>query len=186
MFKDVVSPTKLVTERRYEVQRTNNFEFFVANLPSGGDASRDLTTAVETFALPTISTEPTELHLGNSSVKVASTKAVFGEGSLVLKDFIIADTEAIILAWQKLVYDVENDHFGFAADYKRQAKVIEYSPNGEYSRVWVLDGCWPSSADFGELNNEAGDKKQVTVTIQYDKAYRVMDNTSLTVPTIAI
>lgn len=168
MAKYVLGADFLASNRDYEVQRTNNFQ-----VQFNIDGAETLMFAVESFPLPTIANEPLELPHGNTRVKVAG-QASFEGGDLVVKDFIVADTEKVIEQWRRKVYDPETDQIGWAADYKVTGYVYEFSPDGSVSRTWKLLGCWPSSVSYGELSNDGSDKKQITITITYDKAIRQM------------
>ena len=61
---------------------------------------------------------------------------------------------------------------GLAEEYKCDAVVREYTPNGEQYRSWRLVGCWPSGIDYGDMSYDDGGEKQLSVTITYDFAYR--------------
>jgi hypothetical protein len=169
MGKFILGADALSATRNYEVQRNNNFQVSFAGI----EGAETLTLAVDSFALPTIANEPIELSHGNSKVKVAGG-ATFEGGDLVVKDFIIADTEKIVENWRKQVYNAETDAIGWAADYKKQGLVSEFSPDGTVERSWTLKGCWPSSVAYGEFSNDGADKKTITVTIAFDKAVRNM------------
>ena len=163
---DTLGASHLATEG-WEVQRSNNFEISIADV--GG---RTLTLAVESGFLPSEENEIIELNYGNSKVKVAGIVS-FQDGSLVLKDAIAQDIEKIIVDWRKLVYDPETDKIGFAVNYKKQARVIQYAPDGTMERTWKIIGAWPSNVEYGELNYTSSEKKTITVTLAYDKALRV-------------
>lgn len=154
-----------LSARKYETQRQNNFEIQISDL------SEDIMFAVVSFPLPTRANNVIEVPYGNAPIKVAGT-ATFTGGDLVLRDFMEADIEAKIDAWQKQVYNPDDGSIGWAADYKRQATVYEYSPDGQFIRTWTLEGCWPSSVAYGNLDNTSGDLKQITITLEYDRAYR--------------
>lgn len=166
MGKFIMGADHLSKSRNYEVQRTNNFQ-----VQFDIDNSETLTFAVSSFPLPTIANEPIEISYGNSKVKVAG-QASFEGGDLVVHDFIVADTEKVVESWRKKVYDQEADKVGWAADYKKTGIVYEFSPDGSVSRSWKLTGCWPSSVSYGELSNDGSDKKTITITISFDKAFR--------------
>lgn len=168
---ETLGASHLATEN-WEVQRQNNFEISIADV--GG---RTLTLSVESGFLPAESNEIIELNFGNSKVKVAGI-ANFEDGTLVLKDVIEKDTEQIIVDWRKQVYDPETDKVGLAVNYKKQARVIQWAPDGSMERTWKIIGAWPSTVNYGTLDYTASDKKTIEVTITYDKAIRVPGNSS--------
>lgn len=154
--------------RSYEVQRTNNFEVVFQGL------SDTVTLAVASCSIGTESNEPLELPYGNTRVKVAGQTS-FDDVSLVVNDFIKADLEKEIVAWRNQVYNPKNDAIGWAEDYKRVGRLYQFAPDGTCDRVYYLQGCWPSSVEISEFNYDGADKKQLTLTISVDKAYRIVD-----------
>ena len=162
-----LGPMHLSNTRDYEAQRSNNFEVTFAGL---GD---DITLNVISFPLPTITNTPLEISHGNSKVKVAG-QTEYEAGELVIRDGIGADVEGQLVEWRRKVYKAETDQIGYAADYKQNATIYEFAPDGSHVRTWKLLGCWPSSLNPGELSNESSDIKQITCTVEYDKAYRVL------------
>ena len=162
-------PMHMSNVKTYEVQRTNWFYVTIA-LKIPGVVDNDITLAVESITLPSVTNDPIELAYGNSKVKVAG-QATFDDVSLVVKDFIEADIELALSKWRKQVYDPQTDLMGWAATYKKNASVTQYGPDGTKLRKWILEGVWPSNLDLGELNYDGGDKKIITMALAVDKAY---------------
>lgn len=161
-----LSPMHLSNSRPYEIQRSNNFEIVFEGL------SQDIMLNAVSLPFPEISNSPLEISHGNSKVKVAG-QAEFSEGEFVVRDAIEADTEGQLWAWRAKVYDPETDKIGFAADYKRNGTAYQYAPDGSIVRTWKLIGCWPTSFNAGEMNNEDNSLKNISMNISYDKAYPV-------------
>ena len=166
----------------YEIQRTNNFEFVVMdinNILRAGmrdtsanriaNAQEILRMSVSSAAIPHFSQNPIEVKRGNSTLKYAGVPS-FNEGSLTLIDYIGADTKAILMAWQNLSYNVQTEKVGLITDYKKDAYLIEYSPDMQIVRQWKLHGCWISNITEPEYSSEGNDKHTISVTIQYDRA----------------
>ena len=166
----------------YEIQRTNNFEFDVMdinNILRAGmrdtsanriaNAQEILRMSVSSAAIPHFSQNPIEVKRGNSTLKYAGVPS-FNEGSLTLIDYIGADTKAILMAWQNLSYNVQTEKVGLITDYKKDAYLIEYSPDMQIVRQWKLHGCWISNITEPEYSSEGNDKHTISVTIQYDRA----------------
>lgn len=159
-----IGPMHLSNTRRYEVQRTNNFEVVFEGL------SEDVTLAVASSSMPNITNEPIEISHGNSKVKVAG-QANFEDISLVVNDFIVADIEMQLYEWRKSVFDPETMKVGWAEKYKRNGRLYQYGPDGTVQRTWRLIGCFPTGFESSEMNYEGSDKKQVTLPISIDQAY---------------
>ena len=167
----------------YEPQRNNNFEVYIY-LPAilaGGDAGRTeefrkyITLSTQSFALPEYDVQAASYSHNNVNVKMAGAVNVTGEGTLDCIDYIGADVEGILYAWQNLVYSPETGQIGWAYNYKTDAKVLEYSADGACLASWILRGVWPSRVQPGSgLNKDggAGSIKHVQVTLQYDLGYR--------------
>jgi hypothetical protein len=162
----------------YEVQRTNNFEVIlsgIGEITGNVNDTRTITLSVNSFFLPSEESSSQELHYGNTLVKVAGTVNYSG-GSLVVKDVISEneDVENIIIAWRKSVYDPSSDKVGLGYNYKKDARVIQYAPDGTIERTWKLLGVWPRAVNYGNLDyGSGGSIKQIEVQLEYDKAIRV-------------
>lgn len=150
----------------FEVQRTNNFEIQIENVSN----SRILTLAVASAFLPTESNEVISLNYNNTTITVAGKANANGSGSLVIRDLIQQDIEAMLDEWRATVYNKDTDAIGFAFDYKKPAKVTQCAPDGTLLRTWTLEGCWPSSVDYGQVSYDSPGVKTVSITLQYDKA----------------
>ena len=167
----------------YEVQRTNNFEIILSGLGEiTGNASdtRTIKLAIESGFLPSEENTVQELNYFNTNIKVAGT-ATYSGGSIVVKDIISqgSDIESIIVAWRKAVYDptpnsATTDRIGLAFNYKTDARVVQYAPDGSMERTWKLLGVWPSSVNYGNLEyGSGGSIKTIEIALQYDKAIRI-------------
>ena len=118
-----------------------------------------------------------EIKRGNSTMKFAGTPT-FNDGTLKCNDYVGAKTKDVLLAWQRMAYDVENDVVELAGNYKRNCTLVEYAP--DFSRVirqWTLYGCWVKSLSEGSFSHESNDKRSIDVTIVYDRAVPTNYNT---------
>lgn len=177
----------------FEPQRENNFEFVVTDIDgivragmqgNESDSIKRIKNAQEIISLSVVSTSvphfsqnAIEVKRGNSTLKFAGTPT-FDTGSLVVNDWIGADTKSILQAWQNLSYNVRTEKVGLVSEYKKDCYLIEYSPDGQVVRQWRMHGCWISRLSEGEYNAEGNGKKQISAEIQYDRAE--IDVTGLT------
>ena len=164
---DVLGAAHLATAG-WEIQRNNNFEISIEGV--GND--RLLTLSVVSGSLPSESNQPISVQYGNSNIKVARTYEIQA-GNLVVRDIIQKDVERMIDQWRATVYNKETDQVGFAANYKKQARITQFAPDGTYERVWKLVGVWPSSVSYGDVGQESNGLKTISITLEYDKAYLV-------------
>ena len=79
------------------------------------------------------------------------------------------------MAWQALAYNVYTRKGGRMKDYKKNATLIEYTQDFEQIRSWTLYGCWISNISESEFDKESDGKRQITATIQYDRAEMNLD-----------
>ena len=157
------------TDPAYEVQRTNNFRIDI-NLTEFGAEVGQIGLACDTSGLPNSTTEANELHYGNSMVKVAG-KTSFDDISVTVKDFIEKDIEQILMKWRYAVYNPETGKVGWSTNYKREARITLYSPNGTRERTWVAQGVWPTAIELGDLDYSSSDLRKLTMTLSVDHAY---------------
>lgn len=168
----------------YEIQRTNCFEFVVTGLDGllkAGmlgterdarvvNAQETLRMAVSSAFIPHFEQQPISIKRGNSEIKYAGT-ATYSGGDLQFHDFIGLDTKQALMAWQNESYDARTEKVGLVADYKKTCYLIEYTPDWQKVRQWILYGCWISNLTEDPYNSDAdADKHSISATIQYDKA----------------
>lgn len=106
---------------------------------------------------------------GNDTVTFAGTPE-YREGSIVVDDVVGMDTKSILMAWQSLAYNVYTRKGGRMKDYKKNCTLIEYTQDFEQVRSWTLYGCWINAISEGDFDKENDGKRQITATIQYDRA----------------
>lgn len=169
----------------YEPQRTNNFELLIMNIDgitragmTGTEASdvRTIPNAQEILRLscsqafvPHYSQSVIEVKRGNSTLKYAGVPT-FQNGQVIINDYIGASAKEALMAWQNLSYNVTTEKVGLAQDYKKDCKLLEYSPDYQLVRTWVLHGCWISSITEGNYDSNSNNMQQCTATIEYDRA----------------
>ena len=168
----------------YDPMRNNTFEFVVTGLDKllrvGADGSEEnayitnaqevLRLSVDSASIPMFTQEVIPVKRGNSTIKFAGTPS-FASGSLVVNDWIGADSKSALMAWQNLSYNVKTDRVGNAADYKKDCWLIEFTPDfTKQVRQWQLKGCFISglSEDAYSMSNDG--KKTISATIEYDRA----------------
>ncbi|MBO5423952.1 MAG: hypothetical protein J6A25_00395 [Lachnospiraceae bacterium] len=110
-----------------------------------------------------------EYKRGNETVKFAGTPTFQG-GDLTVDDIVGVDTKSILLAWQAQAYDVHTGKGGRMKHYKKTCKLMEYTQDYELIREWELRGCWIKSLSEDPFDKENDGKRQISVSIEYDKA----------------
>ena len=167
----------------FEIQRSNNFEIVITDLNNiqraatlGGESSDTFSNGEEIIRLsvtrssvPHFQQNAIEVKRGNNTVKYAGVPT-FSSGTLVVNDYIGAETKEVLMAWQNCSYDVYTEKVGLVDDYKKECRLIEYSPDYQVVRTWVLYGCWISQLQEDDYDSDSNNKKTITATIEYDKA----------------
>lgn len=163
----------------YEPQRSNTFTFYVSSLNgilkdwmSTTDTSEEksLELAVKSSSVPHFNIDKITINRGNNQMHFAG-KPTFSDGQLTVHDYIGANTKEILMAWQNLAYNVKTEKVGLAKDYKRDAYLLEYTPDYQLVRTWRLAGCWVSGITEGNYDHDSADARTMDVTIVYDKAW---------------
>lgn len=164
----------------YEIQRSNNFVFYVSGLSKAFNIANNkyaqdnaddvIKISVNKSTVPHFTQSAIQVKRGNNTMKFAGAPE-FGSGSIDLNDYIGAGTKDVLLAWQNKSYDVRTEKVGLASDYKKDAYLLEYTPDYQLVRTWKLMGCWISGLSEGEYSHDSADKHTITATIEYDKAW---------------
>ena len=164
----------------YEIQRSNNFVFYVSGLSKAfnivnnkyaqENADDVIKISVNKATVPHFTQNTIQVKRGNNTMKFAGSPE-FGSGSIDLNDYIGAGTKDVLLAWQNKSYDVRTEKVGLASDYKKDAYLLEYTPDYQLVRTWKLMGCWISGLSESEYSHDAADKHTISATIEYDKAW---------------
>lgn len=113
-----------------------------------------------------------EYRIGNDVVYFAGVPT-FADGSITVNDVIGLETKNIFYAWQYLAYNPHTRKGGRMKDYKKSCTLIEYTQDLQQIRSWTLEGCWVKNIEEGEFDKENDDKRQMTISIRYDRA--IMD-----------
>lgn len=167
----------------YEIARSNNFEFIISDFDNLQPASSNdsnmtklqkgqevIRMSVTRTSVPHFTQDVIRVRRGNNEIKYAGVPS-FGEGSLVVNDYIGAGTKDYLMAWQNLSYNVITEKVGLVQDYKKNCTLIEYSPDYQVVRSWTLYGCWISGLSEDDFDSDNGNStRRVTATIQYDHA----------------
>lgn len=167
----------------YEVQRSNTFEFVVTDIadllragavegdgrPLVNNGQEVLRLSVVKAPIPNFKQEVLSVKRGNTVMKMAGVPT-FDSGTLVVRDFIGADTKSVLMAWQKLSYDVKTEKVGRMSAYKKECTLVEYTPDWQMVRYWILKGCWVSGISQDDFDMESGETKTISATIEYDRA----------------
>lgn len=171
----------------YDPARSNVFEFIVTGLdgdwlkagvdytdrPAASDVVKDIPNtirlSVTKASVPHFKQNVIEVQRGNTKAKFAGA-IEFNEGSLIVNDFVGINTKAAIMAWQRLTGDITTGAVGRKQNYAKTCFLVEYTPDFVPIRQWELKGCWISELSEEDFDYDNDGKRQITATIQYDRA----------------
>lgn len=171
----------------YEPSRTNTFEFVITDIDrllkagvddTGENGDDDYLTGgqeivrlgVQKADVPHFSQGEIEVSRGNIKSYYAGAMS-FDSGSIEVVDYIGKSGKSVLMAWQRLSGDAKTGMVGRAKDYKKECTLLEYTPDYELVRSWHLVGCWVTKLSESQFSMDSADKKIVTATIRYDRAY---------------
>lgn len=186
----------MANPKLYEPQRSNHFEFIISGegFSSGqleragmfGNESAEtrilqqpqemIRMSVVSAPIPHFSQDEIPVKRGNTTVYYAGN-ITWDAGELSVNDFIGADTKSILYAWQAMSGDPYTEKVGHASDYKKDCYLVEYTPDFQKVRQWILYGCWVKSLREDSYNAENNTKKVINATIRYDRG--VLDTSDL-------
>lgn len=116
---------------------------------------------------------------GNDVVKMAGVPE-FNDGSITVDDVVGLHVKDMLYSWLYLAYDPHTRKGGRMVDYKKTATLLEYTQDYKLIRYWILDGCFITAIDDAEFDREGGDdKRQLTVSISFDRAMMYTDNSAI-------
>ena len=140
----------------------------------GQMASDAIRLNVVKSSVPIFTIEPLEYRRGNDVVKFAGVPT-FSAGSITVDDVVGLRTKDMLYAWQYLAYNPITRKGGRMKDYKKTCTLIEYTQDYEQIRYWTLYGCFITSIDEDGFDRENDGKRQMTVSISYDRAIMSID-----------
>jgi len=149
-----------------ELQRVNNFLVEINGL------SESVSFLVKGIPLPSSENEVIEVKYGNSKIKLPGP-ASYSEGELTIHDSISLDTEKELSDWRAQVFDSQTEAIGLTENFKKDGLITEFTPDGSIGRQWKIEGVWPSKFNPGELSNDSSDVKSMSLTLQWDRGYRL-------------
>ena len=171
----------------YDPARSNVYEFLITQLdgswlkagidytesPSDNDVIKDIPDiirlSVTKASVPHFKQNVIEVARGNTKAKFAGAME-YEAGSIVINDFVGINTKAAIMAWQRLSGDITTGAVGRKENYAKDCYLVEYTPDFVPIRQWLLKACWISELSEEDFDSDNDGKRQITVTIQFDRA----------------
>lgn len=136
---------------------------------SADKAQEVLMLSVSGAAVPHPTQTVVEVKRGNTVVKFPGAWT-YEAGSFVFEDYIGAETKEVLMAWRALSGNLHDETVGSKANCTFNGILVEYTPDHRQIRHWDFYGCWINQLSEGDFSSEDDGKRQVTATIQYDRA----------------
>jgi len=174
----------MIGNDNWEPQRTNNFEIHIYGLEQLTSVDKSIKMPANSNKFLTLATKSVgdlglnvgilDVDYGNNKVHFAG-KPDYSSLSVTFNDFVGLETERIIAAWHKLVYNPKTQQVGRASVYKKTAHLLEFSPDGDYRKTWEIYGCFPSDISYGGYDQAGGNTREISVTLSIDYALPLDD-----------
>lgn len=130
-----------------------------------------LRLSLSKHGMPSNSSEVIKIRKGNEEVKFAGG-VTYSDIDASFTDWIGADIENFISAWDGLRYNPVSGMVNPASVYKKYGTIVQYSPDGAILRTWKLMGCWINEVNYGDYDRgDAGGHREISLKIHIDKAY---------------
>ena len=150
----------------YEPKRQNRF---ILRFPSTLGINEWF---VETAARPHITINPVEIQFLNTSTYVAG-RFTWGTINVKFRDPIGPSASQALMEWVRLHAESVTGRMGYAAGYKKDVDLELLDPTGVAVEKWILQGCFITSAKFGDLGYDKTDIMTVDVTLRPDRCILV-------------
>ncbi len=80
----------------------------------------------------------------------------------------------IMKTWMNSVFTM-NRGMALASSYKKETKILVYTPSNSSRQTYTLNQSWPKAIKFGDLTYTSSDIKVVEATVSYDWALYAED-----------
>jgi len=151
----------------FEPQRANNALLYVTGL--AGNENDVITLSLTSFPVPKSNIGLIEVRYLNQIRKFAGTPT-YDDLSIVFNDYVDQNTKQVLADWFYLTHNPVDGKTAFAADYKKNGRIVLFDPSGASDREWECQGMWIQVFDPGDIDFEGEDRLRITCTITIDKA----------------
>jgi hypothetical protein len=84
----------------------------------------------------------------------------------------IYKSEHKLWEWLYSLYDLENNRYRYSVGFKKERALLTlYDGQGLELENWFMEGVWPQSVEFGDLDMGDGAICTVDLTLRYDRAF---------------
>ena len=150
----------------YEPKRQNRF---IMRFPSSLGINEWF---VESASRPTITVNSTPIPFLNTETYVAG-RFTWGTINVTLRDPIGPSATQAIMEWIRLCAESVTGRMGYAAGYKRNVDLEMLDPTGVVVEKWIMEGCFITSSNFGNLGYAQDALATIQITVRPDRCILV-------------
>jgi hypothetical protein len=151
---------------QYEPKRANRF---ILTFPTSLGIN---SWYVESTSRPSIKIESKDIAFLNTKTYVAGNFE-WEEISVKFRDPIGPSASQALMEWVRLHAESVTGRMGYAAGYKKDVDLELLDPTGVAVEKWILQGCFITSAKFGDLGYDKTDIMTVDVSLRPDRCILV-------------
>ena len=151
---------------QYEPKRANRF---ILTFPTSLGIN---SWYVESTSRPSIKIESKDIAFLNTKTYVAGNFE-WEEISVKFRDPIGPSASQALMEWVRLHAESVTGRMGYAAGYKKDIDLELLDPTGVAVEKWILQGCFITSAKFGDLGYDKTDIMTVDVSLRPDRCILV-------------
>jgi hypothetical protein len=150
----------------YEPKRKNRF---ILRFPSSLGINEWYVTST---SRPSAKITATEIPFLNTSTYVAG-RFTWEEIKVTFKDPIGPSASQALMEWFRLHAESVTGRMGYAAGYKKNVELEMLDPTGVVVEKWILEGCFLTNLNFGDLNYSQDELATIDASLRMDRCIQV-------------
>ncbi len=150
----------------YEPKRQNRF---ILRFPSSLGINE---WYVSSTSRPSAKINAVEIPFLNTSTYVAG-RFTWAEIRVTFRDPIGPSASQALMEWFRLHAESVTGRMGYAAGYKQPVELEMLDPTGVVVEKWILEGCFITDLNFGDLDYSRDDIANITCSLRMDRCIQV-------------
>ena len=150
----------------YEPKRQNRF---ILRFPSSLGINE---WYVSSAARPSAKINATEIQFLNTSTWVAG-RFIWNEIKVTFRDPIGPSASQALMEWFRLHAESVTGRMGYAVSYKRDVELEMLDPTGVVVEKWILQGCFMTDLNFGNLDYKADELATIECSLRMDRCIEI-------------
>jgi hypothetical protein len=121
---------------------------------------------------PSAKIKDVEIPFLNTSTYVAG-RFTWDPIKVQFKDPIGPSASQALMEWFRLHAESVTGRMGYAAGYKKDVELEMLDPTGVVVEKWILQGCFLTDLNFGDLNYSQDELATIDATLRMDRCIQV-------------